>query len=237
MSAAVRRKKRRKEPKRGDSNALEAGFSGYGWTLSAALGGGHPRPRSLHHGLPHGLGLRSSGQLFVPRGALRAAQAPTQFLRQAQQRPEHRTQRRFEIALPEALQQDVHQKQRQHEVDDRGRVVLEAMIQSPVRSQGVEAIVFELAALPETSAGFARLIPVDTDRNAYLKRFGDVVIEVLQQLAQPNRTEAEEELRRQVAYVNDQCTWQLRAEQWTRFLKHLNNGAEVVFPAGTGTPL
>ncbi|HLJ96642.1 MAG TPA: glycosyltransferase, partial [Gemmataceae bacterium] len=66
--------------------------------------------------------------------------------------------------------------------------VLEAM------ASGCCVVTSELAALPETSVGFARLIPVDTDRNAYLKRFGDVVIEVLQQLAQPNRTEAEEEL-------------------------------------------
>ena len=61
-----------------------------------------------YHGAPH-----------------RPAQAPPGFPRPSQfKRTDHPAQRCcFQIPLPEALQQDMHQEQRQHEVDDRRRVV------------------------------------------------------------------------------------------------------------------
>ncbi len=90
---------------------------------------------------------------------LGAGQRCEQFSGQADQR-EMITQRRLEIALPEALQQNEGQKQREHEIDDRRRFVFEDVIQAPMGRRGVEAVVLDVPApvarSPERSRGQTR---------------------------------------------------------------------------------
>ena len=53
----------------------------------------------------------------------------------------------FQIPTPEALQQHVGEEQRQDEVDDRRRIVLEAVVQGPVGAEGVEAVILDIPAI------------------------------------------------------------------------------------------
>jgi len=89
--------------------------------------------------------------------------------------------------------------------------VMEAM------AAGCRIITTDLAALPETTAGFARLIPAG-GHEAYLRQFADQIVEVLSEAA-AGPGEAEAFLRRQVDHVNRECNWDLRARQWVQWLQ------------------
>ncbi|HEV3205277.1 MAG TPA: glycosyltransferase family 4 protein, partial [Gemmataceae bacterium] len=91
--------------------------------------------------------------------------------------------------------------------------VLEAM------AAGCCVVTSQLGALPETTAGFGRLIPMDGDKENYLDRFVEKTLEVLHQLGGPGKPELENHLRRQVKYVNENCTWPLVAEKWIQWIK------------------
>ena len=75
----------------------------------------------------------------------------------------------------------------------------------------------DLGALPETTAGFALLLPVSDDWLGYSDRFADEAVKWLQKLGD-NPQSIEELLARQVAYVNAECTWRGRADEWEAWL-------------------
>jgi glycosyltransferase involved in cell wall biosynthesis len=97
--------------------------------------------------------------------------------------------------------------------------VLEAM------AAGCGVVTSDRAALPETTAGFARLIPLEGDRETYLHHFVEATVQVLRQGAGPEAVEVESHLRRQVTYVNQTSTWSTLAEQWVQWLGRLRPGA------------
>ena len=70
-------------------------------------------------------------------------QAQIEFRGQSNQR-EAVAERRFEVPLPETLQKGERQKQREDEIDDRRRFVLEHVVQAPVGGCGVEAVVLDV---------------------------------------------------------------------------------------------
>ncbi len=89
-------------------------------------------------------------------------------------------------------------------------------------ASGCRIVTSDRGALAETSAGFARLIPVQgRTREAYLSQFLDETIEVLRDCAQPGGGESEAMLRRQVKYVNSNLTWKIVAGQWEEWLANL----------------
>jgi tetratricopeptide (TPR) repeat protein len=90
--------------------------------------------------------------------------------------------------------------------------VLEAM------ASGCQIVTTALGALPETTAGFARLVPGDGNRESYLRCFVEATVAVLTRLATASPAEAEDDLRRQVAYINQTCTWSVGAKQWAQWL-------------------
>jgi glycosyltransferase involved in cell wall biosynthesis len=92
--------------------------------------------------------------------------------------------------------------------------VLEAM------AAGCRVVTSELGALPETTAGFARLVPAAGSRELYLDRF---VAEVAQALAEDG-DEAEDRLLRQVAHVHHEHTWPALAAGWAECLTRLRAG-------------
>jgi tetratricopeptide (TPR) repeat protein/glycosyltransferase involved in cell wall biosynthesis len=100
--------------------------------------------------------------------------------------------------------------------------VLEAM------AAGCTVVTSDRAALPETTAGFGRLIPIGGDRETYLQRFVESSVEVLRQAAGPEREEVENRLRDQVTHVNQTSTWAALAEQWLEWLGHLRTGAGLL---------
>jgi hypothetical protein len=73
-----------------------------------------------------------------------------------------------------------------------------------------------LGALPETTAGLARLIPPAEDRRAYLTRFVAETVDALQAL-----DGQEAALRRQVAHVVRESTWDSWADRWATCLASL----------------
>ncbi|MGE5656064.1 MAG: tetratricopeptide repeat protein [Actinomycetota bacterium] len=106
--------------------------------------------------------------------------------------------------------------------------VLEAM------ASGCRVVTSALAALPETTAGFARLIPVSDvktfasvtnwhcasrlDWQRYTEKFLAETIQVLKSCIATDTAEAEIQLRQQVDRVNRACTWSVRARQWVEWL-------------------
>jgi glycosyltransferase involved in cell wall biosynthesis len=92
--------------------------------------------------------------------------------------------------------------------------VMEAM------ASGCRIVTSELGALPETTAGFARLIPTKDGVQDYMRRFIEQTIGAIHECAQHPR-ETEMALQRQVAYMNEQFTWKRRAEEWVQWLENV----------------
>lgn len=113
--------------------------------------------------------------------------------------------------------------------------VMEAM------ASGCYVVTSDLAALPETTAGYAALVSVADvqgfssvrdwrfsqrqDWKAYGERFVAATLAVLR-----NYQRQETHLRQMVDYVNQTCTWDVRAQEWVTWLQSLvttdiaNNG-------------
>jgi len=92
--------------------------------------------------------------------------------------------------------------------------VLEAM------AAGAHVVTSDLAALPETTAGFARLTPVPEDARQHGHAFAAAMIEVLTEAAR-DPAAAEARLRSQVDHVNALCRWSDRAGEWVDWLAGL----------------
>jgi glycosyltransferase involved in cell wall biosynthesis len=91
--------------------------------------------------------------------------------------------------------------------------VLEAM------AAGCWIVSSDLAALPETTAGFGRLVPlVDSPVVDYRSAYIGAITEVLSRLGSESTVEIETHLRRQVNHVNGACTWPILAEHWSQWL-------------------
>jgi glycosyltransferase involved in cell wall biosynthesis len=94
--------------------------------------------------------------------------------------------------------------------------VLEAM------AAGCLIVTSDLGAMPETTAGFAKLIPFTGSADAdYRRNYVAAAVQALQQITGPAAAEAEVHLRRQVDYVNSSHTWSVRANQWVQWLSDL----------------
>ena len=93
--------------------------------------------------------------------------------------------------------------------------VMEAM------ASGCWIITSDLGALSETTAGFARLIPIKEGEAAYKKRFIQETVAVLRKFTVIDTTEAEAHLRAQVNYVNNSYIWSKRAKEWSEWLSGL----------------
>lgn len=84
--------------------------------------------------------------------------------------------------------------------------VMEAM------AAGCFIVTSRLGALPETTAGFAKLIDVDGDWQKYGNLF---IREILNFLYEPK------DLSSQVVYANKHYTWRVRAKEWEKWIKTL----------------
>jgi len=97
-------------------------------------------------------------------------------------------------------------------------------------ASGCRLVTSALGALPETTAGFARLISVEQESASYLREFVVQTVSVLQEVQRADAA-AEELLRRQVDYIQQNATWDVRARQWTEWLAALCGVA-----AGSSSP-
>jgi glycosyltransferase involved in cell wall biosynthesis len=78
--------------------------------------------------------------------------------------------------------------------------VLEAM------AAGCAIVSSALGALPETTAGFARLVSLKGGKAAYLERFVEATVAALTEWAEADAG-VESQRRRQVAHVHEHHTW------------------------------
>jgi glycosyltransferase involved in cell wall biosynthesis len=92
--------------------------------------------------------------------------------------------------------------------------VMEAM------ASGCYIVTSDLGALPETTAGFARLIPITPDRESYKIQFTNAVISALEQLD-------ESHIQSMVNYINQGFTWTVRSPEWIAWLESLKQLATV----------
>jgi glycosyltransferase involved in cell wall biosynthesis len=107
--------------------------------------------------------------------------------------------------------------------------VLEAM------ASGCRVVTSDLGALPETSAGFARLIPRNGDSAGYLDHFVEETVRVLQEGTATDPADVEKCLRRQVEQINQHSTWPVQAQEWLSSLRSVCiriRDAETRFPVG-----
>ena len=93
--------------------------------------------------------------------------------------------------------------------------VMEAM------AAGCQIITSNLGALSETTAGFAKLIPVTSGREQYINDFVQETVTVLEQFRRRDRG-LMGSLARQVNFANGHYTWGRRAEEWESWLGGLN---------------
>ena len=91
--------------------------------------------------------------------------------------------------------------------------VMEAM------AAGCTVVTSRRGALPETGAGFARLVPVEQPPESYLAQFVDATVAALRAMAHVD--EMETQLRRQVTEMTCTAIWPLRARQWVEWLESL----------------
>lgn len=77
---------------------------------------------------------------------------------------------------------------------------------------GLYLVTSKLGALPETTAGFAKLIEVDGNWHKYGNQFIDSVVKFLKNSS---------DLSKQVAYANNNYTWKIRAKEWEEWMKQL----------------
>ncbi|MBD2125285.1 glycosyltransferase family 4 protein [Microcoleus sp. ZQ-A2] len=104
--------------------------------------------------------------------------------------------------------------------------VMEAM------ASGCSIVTSDLGALPETTAGFARLIPLEDDWEFYKDCFVEETVQLLRQCTATDTTDIETHLRQQVEYVNCEYSWFVRAQQWVQWLSNI--GAKSAIAASVG---
>ncbi|CAO3453493.1 hypothetical protein [Azospirillum argentinense] len=93
-----------------------------------------------------------------------------------------------------------------------------------------------LGALPETTAGFARLIPVPEDPAEHAVRFAETARTAL--LAwRDDRPATERRLREQVGHVTAAMNWAGRAGDWLAWLGELRSGTAAETAAGTAAEM
>jgi len=84
-------------------------------------------------------------------------------------------------------------------------------------ASGCAVVTSALGALPETTAGFARLVHFGAERQRYLSDFVEQITEALG-ASMRNDAQAEMLLRRQVSYIRANATWEARAIEWEQWL-------------------
>jgi glycosyltransferase involved in cell wall biosynthesis len=86
--------------------------------------------------------------------------------------------------------------------------VMEAM------ASGCYIITSDLGALPETTAGFATLVPFNQDLEVYQQNFVMATIDHINYLQSANANDIEEKLNKQVTYCQQHYLWKERAQEW-----------------------
>jgi tetratricopeptide (TPR) repeat protein/glycosyltransferase involved in cell wall biosynthesis len=96
--------------------------------------------------------------------------------------------------------------------------VLEAL------AAGCLVVTSRRGALAETTAGFARLVPADDDRPAYVEQFAAATVQALADWTGAEDSVVESKLAAQVAHVRRAHTWPVLVEEWAGWLTRVRLG-------------
>jgi glycosyltransferase involved in cell wall biosynthesis len=88
-------------------------------------------------------------------------------------------------------------------------------------ASGCRVVTSKLGALPETTAGFASLVPIMPSRESYMENFINETINVLEEFNGQRLEDTEKHLRKQVDYITTLCSWPIIAEEWVEWLSLL----------------
>jgi hypothetical protein len=91
---------------------------------------------------------------------------------------------------------------------------------------GALVVTSDLGALPETCAGWAKLVPrisKQHPREHFERDFVDAVVSALDEM-QADWPAAATERYRQVEAINSACTWNIRAAEWEAAAAHWLHG-------------
>jgi glycosyltransferase involved in cell wall biosynthesis len=83
-----------------------------------------------------------------------------------------------------------------------------------------EAVATAFGAIPETSAGFARLLKPVRDNSELIQQFSAAVVQCVRETL-TNPSAAGERRGARLAYAREHLTWEKRAEQWIAVLDAL----------------
>lgn len=97
--------------------------------------------------------------------------------------------------------------------------VMEAM------ASGCWIVSSQLGALSETTAGFASLINIEDDWQAYKDRFVEETVQIIRKCTTSDTINAEIHLKQQVEYINRESNWSSLAQQWVQWLNRLNSAS------------
>ncbi|AIE76001.1 MULTISPECIES: glycosyltransferase [unclassified Synechocystis] len=86
--------------------------------------------------------------------------------------------------------------------------VMEAMV------SGCHVITSDLGALPETTAGFATLVPFNSDLEVYKQDFLTATIKYIKNFQLENFKDIEQQLNKQIEHYRQHYTWKNRAQEW-----------------------
>jgi len=84
---------------------------------------------------------------------------------------------------------------------------------------GCQIVTTHLGALAETTAGFAKLIPISTSQEQYCQNFVNETVNILRKFLIGDHEELSDTLVRQVNFANNCYTWEKRAWEWEMLLK------------------
>ena len=96
--------------------------------------------------------------------------------------------------------------------------VMEAM------ASGCGVVTTEMAALPETCSGHARLVRVWPTPREYFDDFVAQTVQTLRELIERPEA-AEARLRGALNHINDSATWELRAREWSQWIGAMKDRA------------
>jgi len=88
-------------------------------------------------------------------------------------------------------------------------------------ASGCMIVSSHLGALPETTAGYARLLEESPRSEEYAEAFVDAVAESIEKVMGPEREEVEEHLQEQIKYCRDNYRWEVKVGAWINWLEKM----------------
>lgn len=86
---------------------------------------------------------------------------------------------------------------------------------------GCLVVTSKLGAIPETSAGFAKLVEIDTDREKYCQNFTKMLRKAIKLYTPANKSYLNVALAKAISYQNKFNTWSIRAKEWQQMLSKI----------------